>query len=475
MGTMLRGVILLILAGAIVFSSGCTCLFNPPHIDVPLVVRDSSGGALAIYEILKGDDARELYAQRISSGGSLQWGEKGVLIGCGYERESSTFDWHMVSDGAGGAIIAWEAFPTKPDWDLPYEEWKVHRVTTILRLDSQGNILWRREVKPFYIMISDGSGGAIISYVDYSSEAKTLNALRIDSRGDYPWGEDGVSLFWGNYSSSLRMVGDGSGGTIIVQQDDRYLSDTRFQCFAQKVDSMGRLIWGEKGIPVYIPLESFEPVELINDGSGGAILARIMQIGGSFDIYVQRVDSSGKTLWQQDGKPLGLSKEEFRLQVQMIADGQGGVVLIWDEGPSIYAQKIDTAGNAGWQSGGVQVYHQEIEEFLQSFYRDVASDDDGGAIVVWWYQGKTEARHGALRAQRLSANGKALWQANGVLVSTGVKGHYTPATISQDSFGGALVAWGIGRNRNHAEKSYVQKIDSGGNLLWGAKGIRLNP
>lgn len=467
--------VVILLTGTILFSTGCPPLFNPPFIDAPLIVSDGSDDAIAIYEVLKGDDARELYAQRISASGDLQWGEKGVLVARGYERESGTFDLHMVSDGTGGAIFTWEAYPTKPDWDLPFEKWTVHRVTTILRLDSQGNTLWRRETKPFYHIISDSSGGVIISFVDYTSEAKTLGVLRIDSQGNYPWGQDGVQLYFGNYSSSLRMAGDGSGGLIIVQQDLTE-AETRFQVFAHKISADGSLAWGQRGIILHYHQRSLEPTEVVSDGLGGALF--IWQVNVGEDIYIQRVDASGSLIWEQDGKQLGLRKDEdhFPHHVLATADGQGGAIITWEEigqgGMQIYAQKIDAAGNAQWQPGGIQVFNFDV---VQSFYISTIGNDDRGAIIVWWYQGTNEDKEGALRAQRLDTNGKTIWQVNGVPVTTGVNGHPTPAAISREGHGGVLIAWGVGRNRNHAEKSYIQRIDAEGNRLWGDGGIRLNP
>jgi len=42
-------------------------------------------------------------------------------------------------------------------------------------------------------------------------------------------------------------------------------------------------------------------------------------------------------------------------------------------------------------------------------------------------------------------------------------------SIAYDGYGGIVVAWGESR------RSYVRRIDAEGNLLWGTKGIRLNP
>ena len=47
--------------------------------------------------------------------------------------------------------------------------------------------------------------------------------------------------------------------------------------------------------------------------------------------------------------------------------------------------------------------------------------------------------------------------------------------IAYDGQGGAVIAWGSGKSTFSSEKSYVQRVSAEGKLLWGEKGIRLNP
>jgi hypothetical protein len=271
------------------------------------------------------------------------------------------------------------------------------------------------------------------------------------------------------------MVGDGSGGAIIVQQDLTE-TETKFRVLVQKVRPDGTTPWGQRGILLHSPGRSTEPTEVVSDGLGGAILA--WQTNAGEDIHVQRVDAAGSILWQQDGKPLGLSKNggRFPHRAQATADGEGGAIITWEEigqgGILIYAQKIDAYGNTRWPLGGVQVFQFDV---IQSYFISVASDGTGGAIIVWWLMGRKEYKEGSLRAQRLDADGKVMWRDSGVPVSTGVKGHCTPATISRDGFGGILIGWGFGKNINNAERPYVQRINAEGKLLWGEEGMRLNP
>ena len=75
-----------------------------------------------------------------------------------------------------------------------------------------------------------------------------------------------------------------------------------------------------------------------------------------------------------------------------------------------------------------------------------------------------------LYVQKIDADGKTVWSGDG----TPVTEHGTH-DIAYDGQGGAVVAWGSGKSMFRSERSYIQRIDSEGKVLWGEKGIRLNP
>ena len=145
-----------------------------------------------------------------------------------------------------------------------------------------------------------------------------------------------------------------------------------------------------------------------------------------FDIYAQRIDTDGNVLWQQGGKPLSMSKGggSHPHRPRVVNDGSSVAIVCWEDLRhlprfSIYAQRIDSKGNAQWPKGGVRVCSVETG---QSLLYDVVSDGLGGAIIVWWNSNsKTFGKAGLLRAQTLDADGGLMWPDNGVPISTGVK------------------------------------------------------
>ncbi len=480
MKTMIRFCIIALLFMSLsttIFSSGCTCFVGSPQPYGPKVTGDGTGGAIAVYEDIKGGNQHDFYVQKTSPEGNILWGEKGVLIGGGYKQFDSFHELHIVSDGSGGAVIAWSAYPAKPDSRLPASQRRSQYLTHIIMVDAAGSIMWQKEVTAVDHMISDGAGGAIIAN-DYSYDERTVFVIKIDPEGNFPWGEDGVSIVSHNIyqSNSLGLAGDGAGGAIIIWNElfrepgtEPHQPKTTNPIFAQRIDAQGQLPWGQDGVLLHTTPEEVNAEELrvTSDGSGGAIAVWMQVPEGKieegspkaflWDICAQRVSAQGKVLWAGNGVPLGITKGGGVCPTNRIitSDGAGGAIAIWEDLrkglTSVYAQKIDADGNIKWQSGGEEVCYIETNS---SFWPYTAvSDGSGGAIITF-----------GVRAQRIDAAGRIVWPDGGIRF-TAAGTHAT----DYDGHGGAVIAWGESR------RSYVQRIDAEGNLLWGTKGIRLNP
>ena len=385
-----------------------------------------------------------------------------MLVGGGYKEYDSFHELHIVSDGSGGAFVSWVARPSSQQWEY------VSHVTSV---DSEGNVRWQREVRAVDRMISDGAGGAIIA-TDYSYYENILFIIKIDSKGNFPWGDEGVFFSREGYQdNSLRLAGDGAGGAIVVWQESSEITD---RIFAQRMDSEGGLPWGQGGVLLYTTPEEVRAEEprVTSDGSGGAIVVWVQEPEGKieesspeallFDIYAQRVDARGKTLWTDNGVPLGITKGGGACPCNhlVVSNGAGGAIIIWEDLRkglmSMYAQRVGSDGTIKWQSGGEEVCYIKTNA---SFWPTTAvSDGSGGAIVTF-----------GIRAQKIDAAGRTMWPDDGILFTE--RGTHD---LAYDGHGGAIIAWGSGKSMFKSERSYVQRIDSEGKLLWGEEGIRLD-
>ncbi|GAM10753.1 calcium-dependent protease precursor [Geobacter sp. OR-1] len=96
-------------------------------------------------------------------------------------------------------------------------------------------------------------------------------------------------------------------------------------------------------------------------------------------------------------------------------------------------------------------------------------DGAGGAYYVSYdvLQG-----HPDMSIQHIDSNGNPLWTANGLRISSSTKSKHGPAIIS-DGFGGAIVLWIEDNNTGDYGDDNIrgQRVSNTGELLWGSAGI----
>ena len=443
---MRRKIVIWALIAAILLTPSCIDGGMAVPIPPPGITGDNSGGAIVTYAVYETLTEQDYYVQRISPAGDFLWGERGVLIG---NTGNGIPYSKAVSDGSGGAIVTWgECLPEVPGEPPSCQ-------TYAARIDSEGNVEWRKDIPGAAQAIPDGSGRVIIAFDDPYGN---ISVLKIDSEGNLPWGEDGVSLsLTGAYLCSIAS--DNSGGVIVVESTFQG-SDT---VYAQRVDSQGNILWQPGGVQAYTG--PAEEAQVVSDGAGGAIIAYTRDIpcedGVAFcdsDIYAQRIDAEGDILWGPDGIPI-CAGPSVTYSPRIVADGAGGAIVFFVDERGVCAQRVDADGHKLWD---------EDVPLCDSVYVRIASDGSGGAFCVS-YDGV---------AKRLDATGTKLWGPDGIT--------FTPQAIHEpglalvpDGCGGLLISWAEDVKWTHYEISdvsyYVQRVDAEGNVVWGDEEILLNP
>src|SRR3989304_7077001 len=189
----------------------------------------------------------------------------------------------IVSDGAGGAIIAWE------------DTRNVHFDIYAQRIDAHGNVLWIKDGIPVCAVdnaqnspciATDGAGGAVIIWQDFRTNYADLCAQRINKNGELLWAKDAVLVCGTSGSQSAPVVvNDGVGGVIVVWQDFRR---TYADIYAQRVDGSGKTAWERSGIALCnAPGHESFPV-ITGNGAEGAIVAWVDTRNGNNDVFAQQ-------------------------------------------------------------------------------------------------------------------------------------------------------------------------------------------
>lgn len=397
-------------------------------------------------------------AQRVDSSGVMLWKTNGIAVSKAAGGELP----YIVSDSAEGAIITWVDYHSAADHGV-YAQ----------RLDSSGELMWGAGGVPVCTtactersrdITTDGASGAIISWSDNrSGRGCDVYAQRVDATGKVLWKENGVSICSAEDDQGfIQIVSDGEGGAIVCWADFR--SGDHFSIYAQRVDGSGKTLWETNGVPVCTVLGNRLP-RVVSDGAGGAIIAwRDPRRTTNYDIYAQRIGGSGTALWQKDGVPV-CTVAGAKWWPILVSDGFGGAVITWRDYRShtnydIYAQRVSPRGKMLWKTNGVPICTNTINER----YHDIASDRTGGAIVVWYDDRRTGNYD--IYAQRVNASGNTLWKANGMAVCTAPEDQQYPSA-AVDNNGNAIVTWLDFRSTTHYD-IYAQRLRPDGKI-WPAK------
>jgi len=348
--------------------------------EYPTITDDGNGGAIIVWIDLRSGTNWDIYAQRININGVVQWATDGVPI-CTQTGNQS--DPTIINDGSGGAIITWSDFRSGYKLDI-YAQ----------RIDPNGVALWTTDGVPvciqdsrkeFPTITSDRKGGAIIAWDDTRNSNLDIYAQRINSTGEAIWATDGVPVCrQTDQQTKPSIIYDRYGGAFITWEDNRNINS---DIFAQRIDSNGMALWDSLGVAVCTQTNDQYSPTITFDGNGGAIIAWTDIRGGidtHWDIYDQRIDSTGGIVWATDG--LAVYTQTYSQNAPAItSDLRGGAIITWHDtrppGPlDIYAQRIDSTGVIKWATDGAPV----CTEFHQQGDPAIISDFRGGAIITWY-------------------------------------------------------------------------------------------
>lgn len=319
--------------------------------------------------------------------------------------------------------------------------------------------------------ISDGAGGAIIAWTDSRNGFTDIFVRRIDASGNALWTTDGVAVCAAVLGQGEPvMVSDGAGGAIVAWQDPRNASS--FDIYVQRVNATGAAVWTANGVALCTATGEQVAAKVVSDGSGGAIVVwQDGRSGSSWDIYARRINAAGTPQWTANGVAV-CTAASGQVNPFLVEDGAGGAIVTWDDGrlvgnTDIYAQRLNAAGTAQWTANGIAAC---AAAFDQSGPR-ITSDGASGAIITWY-----DYRNGShdIYAQRVNAAGVPVWLPDGVAICTEPTASQVSPRIVSDGVGGAIVAWEDDRNHVFYDPDvYAQRVTGGGVPLWTLDGVAL--
>jgi len=445
--------------------------------EAPLSISDGAGGTIIIWQDDRNLATRglDIYAQRMNAVGVAQWATNGVAIAAPAGTSNQTQP-AIISDGAGGAIIVWQDERSGTTVDI-----YAQRISALGAVQWAANgvaIASGAGDQKTPAIVADAAGGAIISWQDDRNTVTSgidIYAQRIDGTGAAVagWTANGVviSAPAGTSNQTAPVIAsDGASGAVIVWEDNRTAANG-IDLYAMHVLDVGTLdaAWTADGVVIVNATGTQSNPAVISDGTGvagapgGAIIGWEDQApAGGTDIAATRIDATGATV---AGWPaIIVNATGNQTGVRMVPDGVNGAFFTWQDerggiflnpptnsiiDTDIYAIRISGTGAAvaGWAANGnvVSAFTTGIAP-NQVYYRQntpvITADGLGGVIISW---GDERSNNMDIYAQRLSGTGTAKWRANGTPIST-ASGQQALPTIVNDGAGGGVIAWLDGRS-----------------------------
>jgi hypothetical protein len=309
----------------------------------PRLVSDGAGGAIIVWEDYRSGSNYDVYAQRVDGSGNMQWAPDGVPV-CAAAGDDHYPE--LTPDASHGAIVVWQDYRSGSQYDIYAQRvdgsgsvvWTVNGVAVCVLNYGQ---IWPR-------ITSDGAGGAIVAWQDYRSTANNdVYAQRLDALGVPQWTANGVPISAAaDHQVECAIYADGAGGAIIAWQDRR--TGGVYDIYAQRVDASGTALWTANGAAVCQAANTQRYCQLTPDGAGGATIAwEDYRTGTNYDIYAQHVSATGTTSWTPDGVAVCAATLD-QGNVQVASDGTAGALFVWSDarvvGRDVYAQRLNDSG-----------------------------------------------------------------------------------------------------------------------------------
>jgi hypothetical protein len=342
------------------------------------IISDEFGGAIIAWQDNRNDNP-EIYIQNINTYGTVQWEDNGRKI---LNSEGGT-DPSLLSDGLGGAYIAWTD-STSGNNDV---------LMTHVEPDGSLNEDWNPpfkvadgtedEANP--LLISAGESDIIISYTKSVDENLQLEVGKISTDTTSVWNTSITDSADDLYAH--KIITDGNEGAILAYQKGSVASS---DIYAQKINGTGEIMWGTGSI-VSNAANSQTGISMISDNTypeNGAIITwEDNRQSGVTDIYAQRISNEGSSLWIVNGTAISDTEDNNnQLSPVLTSSGGQGAIIAFDSNPGTYtdilAQYINGSGVTKWNTGGIEVETNQTNGYLDT-NPEIAGDGSGGVIITW--------------------------------------------------------------------------------------------
>ncbi len=380
---------------------------------------------------------RDIYVQKVDTTGATLWGETGIRATVAVGRQEDPV---LVSDGAGGAFLAWIDYRDDEYGDVYAQH-----------LDSDGNLSWDPTGLP--IAVNNGSqqslnmarGATGVAYVIWDdgslSESGDIFGTVLTLTGALAaGGTDGLVLVNATGTQTKHSIETSGSEVVVVWQDTRDANDP--DIFGQRLDVDFTGLWGENGISV-CGHSSNQAYPKVAPAAGNSVAISWLDDRNNIktDIFSQLLAENGTAEWTVDGISITnqVSEQNF---CRIKSNGVDRIYYVWEDfrnnatDPDIFMQSVDLSGAPQWTVDGIPVVEFTLKQKQPRF----TLADGGGMYVTWLDERGGGFPQSDIYLQHVDPSGTMGFVENGLALTSGYK-YQTGGLVRTDGDGGVLVLW----------------------------------
>ena len=289
--------------------------------------------------------------------------------------------------------------------------------TAILKMDTNGNIVWIRQNRfmntsgndQFPTMKVDSSGNIYVAYITSgtvsggtNSGSNDIAVYKMDTNGNVIWikqqnlmNTTASDVFpaitfdsSGNVFVSYYTIGTVSGGTYLGN------GSFIFNIVIFKLDINGNIVWIKETVPINTTSLTASDPSLATDSSGNIYIAYYgsgpVSSGtnsGGYDIMVAKLDTNGNVIWIKQQRAMNSTSNDQNPSI--VVDMSGNVFVTYfasgttsggvnSGGWDVVVFKLDTNGNVAWVRQNAVMNTSGNEQ-----YPKIAVDSSGNIYVAY--------------------------------------------------------------------------------------------
>ncbi len=274
-------------------------------------------------------------------------------------------------------------------------------------------------------------------------------------------------------SALSKVVSTADGGNFVSWFDNRGGS---YAVYLQRLNEFGNKVWANNGLLVSANPQNSSLVDydLAVDNQGNAIVAFTDVRNGSLNVYAYKISPAGNFLWGNNGVSLSATTE-YQPNPKIAITNDGNVVVAWIIAVNPYKialQKLSPDGTKLW--GTNPIIYQSSSGEGYNYPKPIASDSGSVILIHTLTTGNFPAQVVKIAAQKISADGTAKWGTGGVWIQNiGRVQNFSAPFSSSDNVNGAFISWYDDRDNNNLQSSFVQRINSVGSPYYPANGTEV--